>query len=165
MAFFYFAYGSNMSLGQMRERCPDCDRIGIGHLPGHRLVFPRFSQNRQCGVAGLQPHVDQAVWGVIYRLSPADRDRLDRFEGYHPERHPDHNNYNRIAVTIHATEPHVSRVTCFTYAATHQGGHFPPSGAYHSLMLDGARENVLPDDYVIWLEGIAILDEGCDHQL
>ncbi|MCB1432828.1 MAG: gamma-glutamylcyclotransferase [Alphaproteobacteria bacterium] len=157
MALFYFAYGSNMSLAQMQERCPESERVGIGHLPGHRLVFPRFSMNRQCGVAGVEAHPEHEVWGVIYRLSPADGVRLDRFEGYEAGRRPDLNNYNRVDVTIHGHQPEPRGIGCMTYVPTRQGDHFPPDHDYHGLLLSGARENLLPQHYVDLIERIAVL--------
>lgn len=160
MAHLYFAYGSNMSLRQMQRRCPESTRLGIGHLPGHRLAFPRFSKNRQCGVAGIEAHADSAVWGVIYELSAADWDCLDRFEGYQPDRHPDLNNYNRLSMTIHVEGPQLGAKTCMTYVATRQGIHFPPDDNYHRLIIDGARESGLPPDYVEWLECIAVMTKG-----
>jgi len=156
MAHLYFAYGSNMSLRQMQQRCPESTRLGIGHLPDHRLAFPRFSKNRQCGVAGIEAHADSAVWGVIYELSAANWDCLDRFEGYHPERHPDLNNYNRISVTIHVELPQRGTIDCMTYVATRQGIHFPPDDAYHGTMLQGAMENGLPETYIERLKTIRV---------
>jgi hypothetical protein len=50
-----FAYGSNMDLAQMRERCPSTRFAFIAKLPDHRLVFPRKSKCRCCGVASVKP--------------------------------------------------------------------------------------------------------------
>ena len=36
---YYFAYGSNMNLGQMRFRCPDAEVVGNVRLEDYRLAF------------------------------------------------------------------------------------------------------------------------------
>ena len=36
---YYFAYGSNMKLGQMRLRCPDAEVVGNVRLEDYRLAF------------------------------------------------------------------------------------------------------------------------------
>lgn len=154
MTVHYFAYASNMSLAQMRERCPESMKVGIGQLPGHRLVFPRFSKNRQCGVASVEPHAPSTVWGVVFHLTAEDALRLDRFEGHVPDRHPTLNNYNRTVVPVHAEGLQTGPMDCMTYVATVQGEHFAPSADYHGLILRGARENGLPPHYLDFLSGL-----------
>ena len=157
MTSFYFAYGSNMSLAQMRERCPSSVRIGIGRLDGHRLVFPRLSTKRQCGAASVESCPDQHVWGVIYEMDPADFVSLDGHEGYDPRRTPERNNYNRkrLLVLRDGLEP----LDCLTYIATAQSGAFLPSAHYHGLIHSGAVENGLPMEYVEKLAQIKLLTD------
>jgi gamma-glutamylcyclotransferase (GGCT)/AIG2-like uncharacterized protein YtfP len=142
----YFAYGSNMSLAQMADRCPASPRVGIGKLDGHRLVFPRFSTKRKCGAASIEPCPDEHVWGVIYDMDPADLIALDGYEGYNPQRAFELNNYNRKQVRI--LRDREDPVECLTYVATVQPGEFFPSVHYHGLIHSGAIENGIPDAYV-----------------
>ena len=39
MSKYYIAYGSNMNLKQMAERCPTAERIGIGKVKNYELQF------------------------------------------------------------------------------------------------------------------------------
>jgi gamma-glutamylcyclotransferase len=151
----YFAYGSNMSLAQMRERCPSSVRVGIGRLDGYRLVFPRFSTKRKCGAASVEPSPGDQVWGVIYNMHADDLIALDGHEGCLPEREPHLNNYNRKLVEIARDDSVI--VPCITYIATPQHGSYQPSLHYHGLIVTGARENGLPDWYVQRLKEIELL--------
>lgn len=155
MTDLYFAYGSNMSLAQMAERCPASPRVGIGRLDGYRLVFPRFSTKRNCGAASVEPCGAAHVWGVLYRMDPADLSALDRHEGCDPRRAPHLNNYNRRQVQV--LKNGTSAVECLTYIATPQPGLFSPSAHYHSLIHSGALENGIPADYVETLLRIPVL--------
>ena len=81
----YFAYGSNLSLYQMRTRCPTSSYYGLGILPGWRWIISkrgyanvvRVSDDEKSkgGVEG------ECVWGMLYTLEPADERLLDRAEG------------------------------------------------------------------------------------
>lgn len=71
----YFAFGSNLSLRQMKTRCPNSERIGIAVLADYRWGI-------SCrGYANVYPSQDDAVYGVLYTLTPTDEENLDRYEG------------------------------------------------------------------------------------
>lgn len=149
--FLYFAYGSNMSRRQMRERCPDHVCLGKAVLRDHALCFPRHSHIRNCGVAGLEDKPGAEVWGVVYRLQDRDLAALDRREGYDPEVPFHMNRYNRMAVRVlMAGRP----VGCHAYIARHEPGSHAPSEAYLATIIEGAEENGLPPDYVAALRSI-----------
>ena len=83
---FYFAYGSNLDLHQMRRRCPDSTPLNASRLDAHELRFVGFSNSWRGGVATVHPARGKIVHGIIYRLSPTDFERLDRHEsGYKRE--------------------------------------------------------------------------------
>ena len=71
---YYLAYGSNLHLQQMSNRCPDAKAIAPIHLPNFRLVFR--------SVADIEPHKGSVVHGAVYEISEADERALDRYEGY-----------------------------------------------------------------------------------
>ena len=77
----YFAYGSNLDGAQMRARCPSARPLGRTRLPGHALAFGGFSGRWGGAVASVVRARGQAVEGVLYALSAADRRALDGFEG------------------------------------------------------------------------------------
>ncbi|MSQ09042.1 MAG: gamma-glutamylcyclotransferase [Dehalococcoidia bacterium] len=71
---YYFAYGSNLHTGQMKERCPDSKQMGVCTLPEFRLVFRKY--------ADVEPAEGCVVRGAVYRLSVADEENLDIYEGF-----------------------------------------------------------------------------------
>ncbi len=94
-SMLYFAYGSNLDCEQMRQRCPSVRLVCVAKLKDHRLVFPRKSQKRNCGVAGVEPRSGFDVWGVVYDIYDVDIGKLDDSEGYKPGRQPEKNAYVR----------------------------------------------------------------------
>ncbi|MCH8842513.1 MAG: gamma-glutamylcyclotransferase [SAR324 cluster bacterium] len=78
----YFAYGSNLSVEQMRGRCPDSSPWRTAYLPAHRLAFGNVSAYRGGGVATILPDEGQNTQGLIYSLSDDDLAQLDRWEAY-----------------------------------------------------------------------------------
>jgi gamma-glutamylcyclotransferase (GGCT)/AIG2-like uncharacterized protein YtfP len=69
----YFAYGSNLNVGDMRARCPDA-RPGVrARLDGWRLIF-------RC-VADIEPALGRTVHGGLWWLSDNDVSNLDAYEG------------------------------------------------------------------------------------
>lgn len=73
----YFAYGSNIHLVQMAQRCPSSVFRGKGTLAGYRW------QINQRGVANIVPCTDAgcAVEGLVYSINAKDEKTLDRSEG------------------------------------------------------------------------------------
>ena len=71
----YFAYGSNLHLGQMAKRCPDSRYVGVGRLHNWRFQI----NNRR--YANVVPSPRNCVEGLVYRLSLTDEANLDKSEG------------------------------------------------------------------------------------
>lgn len=70
----YFAYGSNLSLEQIKRRCPEAiPMIGV-YLENYKLVYNKY--------ADIIPCQGERVYGAIYELSINDLKKLDEFEGY-----------------------------------------------------------------------------------
>ncbi len=70
----YFAYGSNMNVSQMQQRCPGVTRIGTFRLEGFRLVFKYH--------ADIIPAVGCSVHGGLWEISEDNEVALDGYEGY-----------------------------------------------------------------------------------
>jgi len=149
----YFAYGSNLHPGQMFERCPGHQTLGIGRLPGHRLGFPRFSPVRRCATAGIEPHPVESVWGVLYRLSDDDLPVLHYHEGYDPHGAPENNRHTVTEIAVVRPGAAVAQ-TAMTYVAVADGTDQMPSRDYVDTILDGARYHQLPRAWLLFLERV-----------
>ena len=133
----YFAYGSNMSVGQMRARCPAASPVGPARLDGWR-----FFVNRR-GTASIRRADGHAVHGVVWRVTHACVRVLDHFEGVRLGR------YRIRPVDLdHLGE----RLHGFAYVgASHAEGR--PLRAYlEGVVIPAARAWTLPDDYIDELE-------------
>ncbi|KAI1749937.1 hypothetical protein F4782DRAFT_533019 [Xylaria castorea] len=71
----YFAYGSNLHLTQMADRCPASVFKGKAVLSGYRW------QINERGVANVVKSIDDYVEGLLYLVNPKDERSLDRSEG------------------------------------------------------------------------------------
>ncbi|MCH8979347.1 MAG: gamma-glutamylcyclotransferase [Armatimonadetes bacterium] len=72
MPSLYFAYGSNLSLDQMRSRCADSRPVRSHFLEGHELVLR--------GAANIEDREGSRIPGAIYEISQDDEIRLDGYE-------------------------------------------------------------------------------------
>ena len=72
----YFAYGSNLDLEQMAQRCPDAEIVGPVRLENYELRF------RGSGFATVAPKKGSTVHGLVWKLTPNCEQSLDRYEGY-----------------------------------------------------------------------------------
>ena len=76
----YFAYGSNLSHEQMRERCKNSKYIKNIFLEGYKLSFCTI--DRDYGVANIIKKLDSKVPGGIWKISANDEEELDCYEGF-----------------------------------------------------------------------------------
>lgn len=79
MSKIYIAYGSNMDLEQMRHRCPKAQLLGTGLLEGWRLMF---KGSKTGAYATIEREKGLTVPILLWRISAADEERLDRYEGF-----------------------------------------------------------------------------------
>ena len=75
----YLAYGSNMNLRQMADRCPTAAVIGASEMKDCRLLFRGGHAN---AVATVEPFKGGRVPVLVWEITPADEAALDRYEGY-----------------------------------------------------------------------------------
>jgi len=77
----YAAYGSNMHPEQMLERAPHSPMAGTGWLHGWRLTFAGEDIGWEGALATLVEAPDSSVFVVLYDMTQADEETLDRWEG------------------------------------------------------------------------------------
>ncbi len=118
----YAAYGSNLSLVQMADRCKSPEPVVRATLPNHRLIFARF--------ASIEAAKGSDVPVGVYRLDADDVERLDRREGLG-------RSYDRFLVTVLAEDGRAIR--CFTYVKRDSRLQ-PPSEKYYQRILEGYRD-------------------------
>ena len=73
----YFAYGANMSMAAMRDRCPGARAVGPAALEGFRFFVGRE------GWGSVKPSPGDNVHGVLWRVSVRDLASLHAYELLH----------------------------------------------------------------------------------
>jgi len=76
---FYIAYGSNLNLEQMANRCSTARVVGAGTLTDWHLLFRGAHEG---AVATLEPTTGGSVPVLVWEITPADEAALDRYEGF-----------------------------------------------------------------------------------
>jgi hypothetical protein len=75
----YLAYGSNLNLKQMADRCPTAKVVGASQINDHRLLF----RGAHAGaVATIEPFEGGNVPVLVWEITPTDEAALDRYEGW-----------------------------------------------------------------------------------
>ena len=128
---YYFAYGSNLSKKQMKERCPDSKPLSIVTLHNYKLVFVGWSRKWRGGVASIKPFRGERVLGAIYEISEEDLRRLDKYEGT-----PDA--YTRVKVAV--TNDFGERIEAVTYVKAGRLEETQPSKECLSALQQGYRD-------------------------
>ena len=128
----YFAYGSNLCIRQMNNRCPNNSKIGMGKLKGHRWIITKR------GYANVIKSSNEDVWGIIYQISMSDEDKLDVYEGVSKKCYVKENLDILIDGKIQ---------NCLTYVdpTTEEG---VPTSTYANTIDEGLCDSKLPEEYV-----------------
>ena len=77
-ARLYFAYGSNLSLTQMKSRCPSSTYHSFGFLPNYKWII---GERGYANVVRTAPEEQCEVFGMLYTLEISDEENLDIAEG------------------------------------------------------------------------------------
>ncbi|MBD0281990.1 MAG: gamma-glutamylcyclotransferase [Thermoleophilaceae bacterium] len=134
-----FSYGSNLAASEMQAWCPEARFAGVARLLDHRLEMRRRSIRWGGGAADLVAAAGEEVWGALYEVPIGTLERLDAKEGQGWA-------YRRVGVEVeHAGR----RVAAEAYEVVEpEPVEVPPNPDYAALLVRGARERGLPEDYV-----------------
>lgn len=125
----YIAYGSNINLEQMSNRCPNSKVIGKEMLKGYELEFR--------GVATIVPNDKSEVPILIWEIDGRDERSLDRYEGFP-------NLYRKELFEI---EVDGEKKECMAYLMN-KGQISPPTSYYYSVINQGYEANGMDKSYL-----------------
>lgn len=143
---YYFAYGSNLDVSQMKERCPEAEPVGTARLSDHALAFGGHSPNWDGSPATVVPDQDSEVPGLVYELSFDEIRVLDYYEG-HPVRYE-----RRLEPVDHHDEAATREAHVYIKEVDGPFGHPPPS--YLSVLKEAYRR--LDFDHQILKQALAL---------
>jgi len=134
----YFAYASNMNHAQMKERCPGGRFLKPVVLQGNRLVYDGYSVSRQGATANIVRSEVDSVRGALFEINEKDKLSLDSHEGYPRE-------YDRKVVEVKDAQGGAYAAMTYFRPGRALGKPHPD---YERVVLDGARDCRLPEDYI-----------------
>jgi gamma-glutamylcyclotransferase len=76
---YYFAYGSNLSIAQMTQRCPDSIFVGIAQLHDYKWIINERGHANVVKQGNSKPS-GHVVWGLVFNISEDDVALLDKYE-------------------------------------------------------------------------------------
>ena len=137
----YFAYGSNMVVSQMAERCPGAKLSGIARLENHMFLI------NERGVATIVPKQGSNVYGLIWDITEECKEALDKWEGVSK------GHYYENYVLVDSQEG--EKIRCLAYIATNSKPGVSRPG-YIEKIVAAAEEQGLPGAYVEYLRGYCL---------
>ena len=127
---YYIAYGSNLSVEQMKVRTPDAVIVGTGMLEGWQLLFRRYATIKKS--EGFKVPV------LVWKISEQDEKNLDVYEGY-----PRFYMKKEMKVAVKSLNgDDLGKITAMVYVMTKNA-------------VKARRNNPLPNPYYY-----SVLDEG-----
>lgn len=139
----YFAYGANMADAELDSFVPRRRFLGPACLRGFRLAFRRRSMRWGGGAADILESPGDEVWGALFELPDGALDALDAKEGKGVA-------YRRRQVKV--TLEGGNRTAVAYEVIAKEPADVSPTPDYSALLLGGARERGLPEDYVTDLQ-------------
>jgi len=146
----YFSYGSFLDYETLKKHCPNARIVGKAILPNWEVQFNFLSRTYNGGVTGIEPAIGRIVRGVVYDVPDEEIIKLDKVEGV-PE-----GIYFRQTIIV--VDERGNPVKAASYRTTNPKGPYKPTKKYLSLMIKGARDHGLDEEYVKELEKIETLD-------
>lgn len=122
----------------MHRFCPQAEPTVIAIATGYRVSFRHYGPDESGGGCNLEEDAGHRIHGLVYELSDAEYDELDRISGV------DRDYYRRVEIRLTSTD---GEMTASTYIMPNPGDAFRPSAGYVRPILAGAAVLNLSADY------------------
>jgi gamma-glutamylcyclotransferase len=139
-----FFYGSNMNPGLIATRCSKPKPLTVAHLADHSLAFFGYSKRWDGGAATLISSPGEDLWGVVYKLSFWDTERLDSWQDVRLDGTGD---YFLLPTEVVGVDGKIYPVLLYR-KYYHGGPQQMPSEEYLETILSGAGSHGLPLAYI-----------------
>ena len=127
---YYIAYGSNLSVEQMKVRTPDAVIVGTATLKDWRLLFRQYATIEKCK--------GYSVPVLIWKISERDEKSLDRYEGF-----PTFYGKKNLKIAVKSLDGQsLGKLTAMVYIMTKKAVDMRsanplPSKYYYSVLFEG----------------------------
>jgi gamma-glutamylcyclotransferase (GGCT)/AIG2-like uncharacterized protein YtfP len=137
-----FSYGSNMLTARIKDRIKSYSILGVGFIKEHSLKIHKRSKDLSGKAdAYYTGNIEDLVWGVVGEITEQDKVILDKIEGLGK-------GYNQKTEKVNLVDGSV--INSIIYCADEKfiDRDLKPYHWYKRFVLEGAKENKLPDDYI-----------------
>ncbi|MCL0091300.1 gamma-glutamylcyclotransferase [Dehalococcoidales bacterium] len=138
---YYFAYGSNLNLTRMKNRCPHSRPLFKACLHDYELIFGINNYGKsikiESGAATIRQSKGKKVFGAVYKISEGNLRSLDGYEGY-PSL------YGRITVEVFTKKGNPWKT--ITYIMEEPIEEIEPTPQYLSVIKQGYGDWRIPID-------------------
>ena len=125
---YYVAYGSNLEVDSMLDRCPYAKKVGTAYLDGYKLVFKGIMED--FSYLTLEKKEGSRVPLGVFEITALDEELLDVFEGY-----PKLYTKDNIKIKFKNKE-----VEALIYIMNENFDYYLPSKSYLITCLKGYRD-------------------------
>ncbi len=144
-----FAYGSNMNIGRLRERVPSVIRLTNAFISGYSLICNKVSIDGSSKANIIKTdNLDDAVWGVVFKIADNEKKYLDRGEGLG-------NGYSETTLNFTDTNNITHEAQVYIADNNSVDNALSPFDWYKQFITTGAEQNELPSEY---LEQVKLID-------
>ncbi len=146
----FFAVGTNMDEEHLRSWIPSARRLTTASLSGFSVRWHKRSTEGGKLAALRTGHPEDVIWGVVYEVDSVGWQEIDagqRAHGYREE---------RVTVIGEGGDEHDASV----YVARDEmiDDSMIPTRSYRDPIVNAARANGLPAEYVEELAGTTVVD-------
>lgn len=129
---YYLAYGSNLNLIQMKDRCKDSKRVGTAVIKDYRLMFKGRGLNNYLTIEKARGYF---VPVGVFIIVEDDERRLDIFEG-----HPDFYYKKDFVVELKDDKGNVTSINAFAYIMREDRRLGLPTEKYEQTVREGYKD-------------------------
>lgn len=139
---YYFAYGSNLNLSRMAQRCPSAIPVGRAMLDNYRLLFKGSKSGNYLTV---EPYDGSKVPVVVWKITALDEAALDRYEGF-----PTFYYKTYLDITMRPLDDNrrMYRISGLIYIMHEYRLPGAPTMSYYSVCAEGYRRFGFDMDYL-----------------
>lgn len=156
MYFYYFAYGSNMLTTRLFRRCRGASFVARADAYDHEIEFSKRSKD-DSGKATLRHATGARTSGVLFKIPITELDQLDQCEGVN-------NGYKRCDAFPVRLLDDGEIVKATTYLAESRDSSLKPYHWYIRLVVAGASEHRIGDDYIRELRRVESMPDPCPNR-
>lgn len=148
---FVFQYGSNCTSGRLngpnrlKGRAKDLGRAQT--VEDFDIAFDVVSNTNACAASDLIQSPGRKAWGVLYRLSKNNLERLREIEGLRYEEKP---------IQVIDEKRKKRKATTFVVRDKDRREGLATSAAYVSWIIYGLRDHGVPEDWIAHVIDVAV---------